>query len=673
MQVLPMAEIHVGAGKTMLEALVKSPPVGLCELVWNAFDEDASNVRIWVDTNELGGVDLIHVDDDGNGMNHERAKSAFSTVGDSWKLMPGTKSDGGRPVHGKHGRGRYSAFSLGDSVNWVSTSAAVDGGDLKTIQIEGNRSNLGRFKIENLPRESTSSGTRVVIGAVTTEASTAFDETLALRQRLLTEFALHLDRHPDFQIEFMGTSIEPSAVIASRNTIDLEMPAGVPGQAVLTVIEWTLPNVERRLYLCKPDGTILDEMPPGIQAVGAEFTAYLAWPNFVHEQGLLLEGDIDTPAGKVVQAARSALRNHLANSARKREAETVDKWKSEGVYPYKGEPKNKVEKATRDTFNIVAMATSRTLDESKSHSSKALALSLLKETFENDPEALLPILKQFSKLSTARIDELREILEHTTLAQLISLGKEVGNRIEFINGLNALIFDKITKKQLLERTQLHRILAHETWLFGEEWSLTGDDERLNEVLKKYLSKLGMDVELAGETPVLREDGSIAIPDLVLGRQLETRANHFSHLVVELKRPSHKLKDDDVVQIRSYASAITNDERFDQPNSSWEFWLIGNETSEAVNEQRTQQHLPFGVVQHSAKYRIIVRTWAEVLGDAEHRLKFVQKSLQYESGRDSGLATMRTKYADYLPAETLAAVAEASDKEITAGSTTRVEK
>lgn len=655
-----MAEIHVGAGRTMLEALIKTPPVGVCELVWNAFDEDATHVTVGVEVNDLGGVELVSVEDDGNGMNRERAEMAFSTVGDSWKLMPGTLSAGGRPVHGKHGRGRYSAFSIGNSVNWVSTSEAVDGSQLATIQVRGTRSTLDRFEIDELPVESSKSGTRVVIGTVTPEAAAAFDEATTIRQRLLTEFALHLDRHPDFTIEFLGASIEPSAVIAERTRIEIEMPDGVPGKAVLTVIEWTLQNVERRLYLCKPDGTILDEVQPGIQAVGAEFTAYLSWEGFTHDQALLLEGDANTHAGKVVQAARAALRTHLAASARRREAETIRRWQAEGVYPYKGEPKNEVEKATRDTFNVVAMATSRTVDESRSQTSKALALSLLKETFESDPEALLPILKQFSKLPVSRIDELREILEHTTLAQLIAMGKEVGSRIEFVNGLNALIFDRATKKKLLERKQLHRILAHETWLFGEEWSLTGDDERLTEVLKKYLAKLGADVDLAGTKPVLRADGSDGIPDLVLGRQLETRENHFSHLVVELKRPSHRLNDEDVSQLRSYASAICNDERFDQPNSTWEFWLVGNETTDAVDEQRDQEHLPFGVVQNSKKYKLIVRTWAEVLGDATHRLKFVQKSLQYESDRDTGLASMRNKYAEYLPVEALEAVTHETD-------------
>lgn len=618
-------------------------------MVWNAFDEDAKTVRIQIENNGLGAAETIKVEDDGNGMNAERAQSAFSKVGDSWKLMPGTRSDGGRPVHGRLGRGRYAAFSLGDSVNWVSTSWAVENGTLATIQITGSHSNLDRFQIVELPPESDACGTRVIIGNITPEAIAAFDKPEALRQRLLTEFALHLQRHHDFEIDFLGAALDPSAVIAESVDLDIDLPDGVPGPAILTIIEWTLHDVERRLYLCRTDGTVVAEMPPGIQAPGAEFTAYIAWDGFTHDHNLLMEGDIESPAGRVVEAARTTLRAHLLEAGRQREAKTIARWIKEGVYPYKSEPTNQVEKATRDTFNIVAMVTARTVDESKSQSSKALALSLLKETFESDPEALLPILKQFSQLPAARIDELREILEHTTLAQLISMGKEVGGRIDFLHGLNALLFDRAIKRKMLERRQLHRILAHETWLFGEGWSLTGDDERLTHVLKKFLNKLGADVELAGDEPVLRADGSDGIPDLVLGRRLETRENHYSHLVVELKRPSHTLNDDDINQLRSYASAITKDERFDQPNSTWEFWLVGNETNDAVNEQREQQNLPFGVVQNGKKYRLIVRTWAEIIGDAEHRLNFVQQSLQYESGRDSGLASMRSKSLETMGA------------------------
>jgi hypothetical protein len=312
------------------------------------------------------------------------------------------------------------------------------------------------------------------------------------------------------------------------------------------------------------------------------------------------------------------------------------------------EPKTPIEAATRDTFRVVAMAASRTVDESKSGQSRALALRLLKETFENDPEALLPILTDLARLPRSRVDELARLLQHTTLTQLIQTGHQIGSRMEFLSGLSTILFDRQIKSRLLERRQLHRILAHETWIFGEEWTLTGDDERLTKVLKKFLSKLGQDVELADLKEVRLEDGSDAIPDLVLGRRLQTNADSFEQLVVELKRPKHKLDDADVSQLRAYASAIVNDESFAQPNVTWDFWLVGNETTRTVDEQRRQPHLPYGVVQDTGTYRIVVKQWSELISDTEHRLKFVQNSLEYETSHDSGLAYLREKYPQYLP-------------------------
>jgi hypothetical protein len=221
--------------------------------------------------------------------------------------------------------------------------------------------------------------------------------------------------------------------------------------------------------------------------------------------------------------------------------------------------------------------------------------------------------------------------------------------MDFLSGLNTILFDRQIKRRLLERRQLHRILAHETWIFGEEWTLTGDDERLTKVLRKFLAKLGKDVELAQQKEVRLEDGSDAIPDLVLGRCLQTNADSFEQLVVELKRPRHKLEDDDVSQLRAYASAIVNDEAFAQPNVKWDFWLVGNETTRTVDEQRRQPHLPYGVVQDTGTYRIVVKQWSELISDAQHRLKFVQNSLEYETSHDSGLAYLREKYARFLPA------------------------
>jgi hypothetical protein len=142
---------------------------------------------------------------------------------------------------------------------------------------------------------------------------------------------------------------------------------------------------------------------------------------------------------------------------------------------------------------------------------------------------------------------------------------------------------------------------------------------------------------------------VGIPDLVLGRKWQTGKSQFEPLVVELKRPSHNLTGDDLDQLRKYASAIASDERFTQPNVTWEFWLVSNSTNDILDDQRRQPHLPYGVVQ-TGKYKIVVKTWTEIVGDADYRLQFVQESLKYTTDHDKGLEGPRARYAQYLPEE-----------------------
>jgi hypothetical protein len=44
----------------------------------------------------------------------------------------------------------------------------------------------------------------------------------------------------------------------------------------------------------------------------------------------------------------------------------------------------------------------------------------------------------------------------------------------------------------------------------------------------------------------------------------------------------------------------------------------------------------------------VRTWGELIGDAKHRHKYVQKSLDYTTNHDQGVAYLRRKHGQYLP-------------------------
>ena len=62
--------------------------------------------------------------------------------------------------------------------------------------------------------------------------------------------------------------------------------------------------------------------------------------------------------------------------------------------------------------------------------------------------------------------------------------------MNFLLGLEDLIFGKQTKKKLLERDQLHPILENEVWLFHEEFGLAGSELKREEALQVHLDLLG---------------------------------------------------------------------------------------------------------------------------------------------------------------------------------------
>jgi hypothetical protein len=76
------------------------------------------------------------------------------------------------------------------------------------------------------------------------------------------------------------------------------------------------------------------------------------------------------------------------------------------------------------------------------------------------------------------------------------------DRLDFIAALSMLVFDPKSKQQLLERSQLHKILENRTWIFGEEFNLSASDKSLTDVLDKHLALLGREPTA---TSVLRED------------------------------------------------------------------------------------------------------------------------------------------------------------------------
>ncbi|CAN5747273.1 hypothetical protein BH11PLA1_BH11PLA1_07430 [soil metagenome] len=468
---------------------------------------------------------------------------------------------------------------------------------------------------------------------------------------------MYLRKYPAVTILIDGVRVAPA--MAESYSIEYRLPRTVIyGQAIndarLNIIEWKY-KTERALYLCDPAGFARHAIQPGVRAKGWSFTAYLsskAIPLIEDRGGFSLEG-MDPGFDTLIEAARKKMKEHFARRDGEIARNIVDNWVKAGIYPYEGDPKTVLQTTERQVFDVVAIQLSNALPKFKTNDTKSqkLAMRLLRQVIESNPQDLESILSEVLDLTLDQQSDLAELLKRTSLAAIISSAKLVADRLNFLRGLEILLFNEPHRTRLKERAQLHRILEDHTWLWGEEFALSVSDQGLDEVLANHLAHLRGTDKRGEESPVRREDGSRGIVDLMLSRLIPSRHSlHREHLVVELKRPSVEIDLSIISQGQSYADAIAADERFRDTNTIWSFWLLGNSLKPSARNQAHQANRPAGLTYESqdGRVKVWVKTWGEILQENRARLEFMQNKLQYKVTDESALGALQKMHAKYLP-------------------------
>src|SRR3546814_9666637 len=78
-------------------------------------------------------------------------------------------------------------------------------------------------------------------------------------------------------------------------------------------------------------------------------------------------------------------------------------------------------------------------------------------------------MQEVLKLPESKIEEFRALLQQTSLTALVDAMRLVTGRLDFIAGLELLLFDPAHVPKVLERAHLHKMVENEPWLFGEEF------------------------------------------------------------------------------------------------------------------------------------------------------------------------------------------------------------
>lgn len=648
-----MTKIPVSVKSDHIEALTasKHPISAISELIWNGLDSGSDKIAVRFDCNSLGAIDQIRVIDSGSGIPYADATSLFGNLGGSWKAKK-IRSDKGRALHGKSGKGRFKAFALGEMVEW-NVTAPSKGGNVN-FSITGSAAALDSFDLSKAVAAKTSTtGTEVVISNLHRNFTSLTDAEAPLV--ITNYFAAYLSEYPGITIDYNGSIIDPAN---ARNRIDSYslgqhlLSTGTKTDVFLTVIEWKEPQ-DRALHLCDSKGISLHQVPPGVHAPGFNFTAYLRSDSIreLDKQGLLAAEDLHLDVVALRNLAKAKLKEHFRKRAVENATALLQEWKDEKIYPYEGKPKDTLEDAERQVFDVVAVSINSYLSDFDEASlvSKRFTFNLVKHALRENPESLQRIFQDVLKMPKENQDDLAELLKKTTLSAIISSAQLVANRLDFIKGLELLLFEKDSKKELLERDQLHQVLAKETWLFGEEFHLTSNEDTLNEVLEKHLAILRK--PLADDAPVKLEDGSTGRIDLMLARSVpQPHADEQEHLVIELKRPSKKICTKVLGQIEDYAMAVAKDERFKDTKTKWVFWAISNEMTDEAHRKARQRNRPEGLVFDDEELRITVwaKTWGQLIRECKGRLNFFKQKLDYAADQDSALSYLKKAHEKYIP-------------------------
>lgn len=648
-----MTKVQVTAKPDHIRSLSSARPIdALAELIWNGFDSGSNKVVVSMAQNDMGGLDDIKVTDTGSGIDFDKIDSLFGGLGDSWKKNQ-TKIYG-RALHGKNGKGRFKAFSLGQFVEWSSIFRR-DGKNFK-FKLTGNSTSLDGFEIieDPAPSSASTTGTEVLIQNLAHDfrsLKNIDDASIALTKI----FAAYLTEYPSLSLIYRGTAIDPASVQESRNELDLGDIALSNNRTIsvkLTVIEWKM-KTGRTIHLCDANGISLHEITPGpkLRAPGFDFTAYVKADGFrnLDQAGVLALSEMDEDVNAVLKVVYKKLTDHFREKAAQKQSEVVEEWIRDQIYPYSHiDELNPIEVAERQVFDIIAVNVQSYLPsfEDSTQQSKKFTFKLLAQAIKDNPESLQSIITEILCLKKEAQDDLAELLQKTSLSSIISTAKIVANRLDFLDGLETLIFDKDFKKALLERDQLHKILENEAWIFHEEFALAASEQRLEDVLNKHIHCLGE----RSDDPVLLADGKQGRIDLMLSKVTQPRAGEHDYLVVELKRPSKKVDSEVVTQIEKYAIAVSSDERFASVPAKWTFIAVSNEMDDYAKKRASQKDRPNGLLYDDTAQHVQVwaKTWSEVINAARAKLHFINQHLQYEANQESAKNYLTKTHEKFIP-------------------------
>jgi len=243
-------------------------------------------------------------------------------------------------------------------------------------------------------------------------------------------------------------------------------------------------------------------------------------------------------------------------------------------------------------------------------------------------DQILKILDQVYRLSDEDRKNLSELLERTTLSRITGTIKEIDERLNVLNILEEILLNSDINQYTKEVDHLQKVLDENFWIFGEGYRLFASTEgSIKNTLIKFKNEI-----LRKDDEEIKTNSKKEL-DLFLTK-CEHTTDLLDSVVVEIKRPSVKLKKKELDQIKEYMQTILSEPSCNGEKNRWTFYLIGCDYDDYIKKEiktnkgwgEESQGLAFYDEEHHAK--LYVRKWSDIINvEQKSRFKYLQDKLQ----------------------------------------------
>lgn len=164
------------------------------------------------------------------------------------------------------------------------------------------------------------------------------------------------------------------------------------------------------------------------------------------------------------------------------------------------------------------------------------------------------ILKSIQLLDDEKISKFKDLLKKSDLDEVVEFSEKIAKKNQFLDFLYEIVYNE-PAKYIKERSQLHKIIEKELWLFGEEYEQTPklfSDKKLKnnlEELRNQYLKFTLSEE-DKNTVEIQDKYLEGITDLFFFNEKRIGEQESEILIVELKSPRCRITQKKLTKLKN---------------------------------------------------------------------------------------------------------------------------